>query len=168
MNSSVSTSLLKFIAVVLVILVLSSQAFADPKDKSPTGKKSSRPLLVLAKGKPVSFTKAVKPVLEAHCLQCHNDKSSFAGIKFHTRKQILDATKPDRPILIPGNARNSSFYLVTALPGYFSEAMPAQGHRLTDFEKDIIYRWIEQGAIWPEHIRLEAAKGTKIIKGGSL
>ena len=101
-------------------------------------------------------------------LDLGNDKSNFAGIKFHTRKQILDATKPNRPILIPGNARNSSFYLVTALPGYFVESMPAQGHKLTDEEKDKIYRWIEQGAKWPEGVRLEAAKGTKIIKEGGL
>ncbi len=153
--------------VILLSLTL-GQAYGDPNDPPPVNKKDSRPLLVLAKGKPVSFTKEVKPVLETHCLQCHNDKSNFAGIKFHTREQILEATKPNRPILLPGNARNSSFYLVTSLPGYFVEAMPAQGHRLTEDEKDIIYRWIEQGAKWPEGIRLDVAKGVELIKNGTL
>jgi len=155
-----------FTAIVVSLSLCHAQE--DPNEPTPVNKKDSRPLLVLAKGKPVSFTKEVKPVLETHCLKCHNDQSNFAGIKFHTREQILEATKPNRPILIPGNARNSSFYLVTSLPGYFVEAMPAQGHRLTEDEKDIIYRWIEQGAKWPEGIRLETAKGVEIIKNGTL
>ena len=142
--------------------------FSFGDEKKPSGGEKKNPIFVRAKGKKVDFEKDVKPVLETHCLQCHNEKSDFAGLKFHTRKMIIDATKIDRPILIPGNARNSSLYLVTALPKYFVEAMPAQGHQLSEEQKDKIYRWIQQGAKWPVDLRLEASPGTTIIKSGSL
>ena len=60
------------------------------------------------------------------------------------------------------------FYLVTALSKYFVEAMLAQGHRLSEEQEDKIYQWIEQGAKWPDKIRLEDPPGTTLIKDGSL
>ncbi|MDF1812210.1 MAG: cytochrome c [Verrucomicrobiales bacterium] len=131
-------------------------------------KKKREPLFVLAKGKKVDFVKEIKPIFEEHCMRCHHSKSQFTLLKLHTREQILAATTKDRPILIPGNARNNSLYLVTALPNYFVEAMPAQGHKLSDEEKDKIYRWINQGAKWPDNVILDVDPRVEIIKEGSL
>ena len=116
----------------------------------------------------IDFAKEIKPILESKCLICHHNKSNFTGLRFHTRKQILDASSDERPILIPGNPKKSTFYLVTTLPGYFVEAMPAGKHQLSEKEQDILFRWIEEGAEWPATTRLKPAPGADIVIDGVL
>lgn len=103
---------------------------------------------------PIDFVKDIKPILEAKCIACHFDKSPATNISFQTREQILDQTSPQRPILIPGDPEHSTLFLVTTLPEYFIEAMPASGHRLNEVETWKIYQWILEGAKWPKDAKL--------------
>ncbi|MFT5468993.1 MAG: hypothetical protein ACI8UO_004107 [Verrucomicrobiales bacterium] len=106
--------------------------------------------------KPIDFVSDIKPILEANCLKCHNDKSLMTSVSFETREQILKATTERRPILVPGDPEGSTLFLVTQLPDYFVEAMPADGHKLSDDTTWKIYRWILEGADWPDAVRLKA------------
>ena len=97
----------------------------------------------------IDFAKQVKPILVAKCLSCHHPGSEVTDISFASREGMLDASQ-DRPILVPGKPEKSTLFLVTVLPDYFVEAMPASGHKLTEEEKWNLYHWILQGAIWPK------------------
>lgn len=97
----------------------------------------------------VSFTKQIKPILVSKCLSCHHPGSEVTDISFASREGMLHASD-DRPILVPGEPEKSTLFLVTVLPEYFIEAMPASGHKLTEEEKWNLYHWILQGADWPK------------------
>ncbi len=99
---------------------------------------------------PVDFKKEVWPILESQCLRCHHEKTDVA-FSMESRKSILAASSGGRSILVPGNPEKSTLYLVTQLPEYFVEAMPADGHRLTEAQSTLLYRWILEGAPWPEN-----------------
>tara|TARA_R110002096_G_scaffold206192_10_gene392412 strand:+ start:34858 stop:35289 length:432 start_codon:yes stop_codon:yes gene_type:complete len=105
---------------------------------------------------PIDFQRQIQPILEAQCLHCHHANSEVA-FSMATRESILAATTPRRPILVPGKAEKSTFFLVTQLPDYFVEAMPADGHQLTEEQSTLVYRWIMEGAPWPDGVRLGAS-----------
>lgn len=103
----------------------------------------------------IDFVKDIQPILEANCVRCHNDGSMMTSVSFQTRKQIIAATSDKRPILIPGDPESSTMFLVTTLPEYFVEAMPAEGHKLNEVERWLLYRWILEGAVWPKEVKLQ-------------
>jgi uncharacterized membrane protein len=97
----------------------------------------------------VSFVDDVKPILQTHCIRCHNDETIMAGLNMMNREQIMKGS--DRgPILIPGQPDKSLLYEATLLPANESHSMPATGPKLTDPEREIVRKWIEEGAEWPE------------------
>jgi hypothetical protein len=101
----------------------------------------------------VDFVSDVAPVLQEKCVICHYDHAPLTGLSFQRRKNLL-AAGVGRPILVPGAPDKSTLFLVTVMPDYFVEAMPPAGHRLTDTEAAKLYRWISQGAEWPESVVL--------------
>lgn len=109
----------------------------------------------------INFEKKIKPILVGKCLSCHHPGSEVTDISFASREGMLDASV-DRPILVPGKPEKSTLFLVTVLPDYFVEAMPASGHQLTEEEKWDLYHWILQGAKWPKNSKeLKSAKKQK-------
>ncbi len=97
----------------------------------------------------INFATQIKPVLVEKCLSCHHPGSDKTDISFASREGMLKASV-DRPILVPGKPEKSTLFLVTVLPDYFVEAMPASGHKLSEEQKWELYHWIQQGADWPK------------------
>ena len=97
----------------------------------------------------IDFAKQIKPLLVGKCLPCHHPGSEVTDISFASLEGMLKASR-NRPILVPGKPEKSTLFLVTVLPDYFIEAMPASGHKLTEEEKWNLYHWILQGADWPK------------------
>jgi len=115
----------------------------------------------------INFAKKIKPILVGKCLSCHHPSSEVTDISFASREDMLEASK-DRPILVPGKPEKSTLFLVTVLPDYFVEAMPASGHKLSEEEKWDLYHWILQGAKWPKsEAELKSAKKKKkmVVRG---
>ncbi len=102
----------------------------------------------------ISFRNAIAPMLEERCVTCHYDQGPLTGLSFQRRSAMLDVEE-DRPILVPGDPEKSTLFLVTVMPDYFIEAMPPTGHRLSDREATNLYRWIKQGAEWPQDLVLK-------------
>lgn len=102
----------------------------------------------------VDFRKDVVPVLEKRCLGCHFDHAPLTALSFQRRKNMLEESN-GRPVLVPGDPQHSTLFLVTVMPDYFVEAMPAGGHKLSKQETDKLYHWIAAGAPWPEGLVLQ-------------
>ena len=99
----------------------------------------------------VSFEKEVKPILTTQCLPCHHSGTALSVYSLETREQAFTDGKYGPPI-VPGFPESSRvwFFLSTEHATKAAEdMMPSNGPRLTDEEKNRIYRWIEQGAHWP-------------------
>ena len=96
----------------------------------------------------VVFRKDIKPILEENCLKCHGDKEK-GELRLDSRDDALFGGESDGPAFVPGNPEES--LLIELVNSDDKEIyMPPKGNRLTQEEKDLLARWIKQGAPWEE------------------
>ena len=124
----------------------SSPEFFDPvwPDRVPSGQ--------------INFEQSVKPILESHCLECHNGShaAEFAGLNLETRNLAL-TTGRSAPVIIPGRPESSPLIMVLELNPHHEASMPAAQEKVEGVRLKILKKWIKQGAEWPEHVRLQAS-----------
>lgn len=96
---------------------------------------------------PVDFARDVVPVLERHCIRCHQPAVKKADISLAT---MADLAAND--YVIPGEP-DASYLLevVTARPGEKPQ-MPKEGPALSADEVTVLRNWIVTGARWPDSI----------------
>jgi hypothetical protein len=104
----------------------------------------------------VDFIFHVKPILSDRCFKCHgpDEAKVEAGLQLHIEEKAFAALgkNKDRHAIIKGDSKNSGM-----IQRIFSEdpddIMPPPESNLTlsDQEKEILKKWIEQGAEWKEH-----------------
>lgn len=96
----------------------------------------------------VSFTKEIKPLLEARCVNCHNAGALFGDLNLENR-ELAFKPRAKGAVITPGSPDKSPLFLVLTLPEGDRKAMPPTGHRISDEETALIKLWIAQGAEWP-------------------
>ena len=104
----------------------------------------------------VDFTFDVKPIISDRCFKCHGpDKNAIeGGLSLNTPEDAYKALgeKQDHFAIVPGSIEKSE--LVTRI---FSEdpnlkmPPPESNLELTEYEKAILQKWIEQGAEYKAH-----------------
>ena len=97
----------------------------------------------------VDFSEQIQPLLRRHCERCHGEKNDEGGLRLSHRADALGVADSEIPIVVPEHAAKSLLIrrLVDAEAG---ELMPLDGDPLTQQEVDLLRRWINQGATWPE------------------
>src|SRR5690554_509879 len=106
--------------------------------------------------KNIDFNIHVKPILSDKCFICHGpDEAKIeAGLQLHTQALAFTELKesPGKFALIPGNLNKSEVFhrIISEDPNY---VMPEPGSHLslTNREKAILIKWIEQGAGYEDH-----------------
>ncbi|MGH2621564.1 MAG: DUF1549 domain-containing protein, partial [Anaerolineales bacterium] len=101
----------------------------------------------------VDFQRVVRPILSNNCFQCHgpDQHTRLAGLRLDTREGAFAARKNGAPI-VPGDPRASLLYQRIMEANVARQMPPDYSHKaLTAEQKDILKRWIEQGAPWQEH-----------------
>jgi hypothetical protein len=102
----------------------------------------------------VDFNFHVRPILSDRCFACHgpDDRARKAGLRLDIREHALAKLESGRRAIVPG--RPGSSELVRRI--YSSDPklqMPEPSSHLTlsDVERGVLARWIEQGAEWQPH-----------------
>ena len=103
----------------------------------------------------IDFVKEVLPVLQDRCLKCHQypyiDKKSGklkkpkADLLLESAESIMKGAE-DGPVVVPGEAKESSLYTLIALPEDDDDIMPPKGDPLTPEQISAIKQWINDGA----------------------
>lgn len=101
----------------------------------------------------VDFVSEVKPLLELRCLECHNRHYVFAGLILETKRQAMKGGR-NGPVIVPGAVDQSLLYKVLLLGHDSPVAMPPTPERLAHEHEQILHDWIQQGANWPDNVRL--------------
>ncbi len=103
----------------------------------------------------VDFAQDIAPILEQKCMECHNPNRLEGDFSMATFDEIQAAGED---ILIPGNPDDSMLHWIT-LPLEDGEPpeMPEEGEPLTSEESELLAKWIEEGAIWPDEVVLKEA-----------
>ena len=99
--------------------------------------------------KPIDFVKDIKPILDAHCTDCHGLDEQESGLRLDAGT-LLRRGGDRGPIVVPGKSADS--LLIKVLMGKGDvEAMPQGQDRLSDKQIAMIGLWIDQGAKIPKN-----------------
>lgn len=90
----------------------------------------------------VDFNTQIKPLLEKHCMECHNaDGDSYP----------IEIKEDAFSHIVEGEPEESDMYLVMVTEDEEDLMPPADFERpLTDIQKELVKTWIAEGAEWPD------------------
>ena len=113
-----------------------------------------------ADSRAVDFEKDIKPLLETKCLGCHNPNIAKGDLVLSEKNLVVGA---ETELVVSGKPLHSDLFLaVTSDEPGGKPSMPEEGDPLTESETDLLKRWIESGAEWPDGLVLrEASKADK-------
>jgi formylglycine-generating enzyme required for sulfatase activity len=109
----------------------------------------------------IDFVKHIQPILEQNCLSCHNPEKAKGDLILSSKKEAFE-TGENAPNIVPFQLAKSAVYHSTTLAEDDEDLMPTKksGGPLMKAEIAMLKGWIEQGAVWPDDVKLKAkAKG---------
>lgn len=97
---------------------------------------------------PVDFNKQIRPIFKDRCYSCHGSKKQESGLRLDKRQEAMAGGDTGLAI-VPGDTSRGLLlkYVQSEDPELI---MPAKGDRLTRNQIDLLKRWIDEGAKWPE------------------
>lgn len=107
----------------------------------------------LLSGEPVGFNSHIRPILSDHCFACHgfDSGSREANLRLDTAEGAFEPKKNGAAI-VPGKPEDSLIWTrITSTDP--DDVMPPPDHlvKLDEGEKDLIHRWIKEGANYEKH-----------------
>lgn len=147
-STILSPLLLISCSAIVLLLIFPSSCKTDQVTSTTTIKK--------AIPDKIDFNFHVKPILSDRCFTCHgpDENARKENLRFDTQEGAFAALgkNKDHYAIIPNDVENS-----TLVQRIFSDdpedIMPTPESNLTlsNYEKEILKKWIEQGAEWKEH-----------------
>lgn len=97
----------------------------------------------------VAYFKEIRPLLEKRCYSCHQGAKAQGGLQIDDHTSMLKGGDAYGPAIVPGRVDESALIdRITTQDE--SEVMPPKGDRLSAKEIDLLKRWIQGGAVWPQ------------------
>ncbi len=90
----------------------------------------------------VDFVRDIQPILQTHCVGCHGPQKAMSQLR-------LDNNKSAARVIAPGNAKASRL-LHRVLGEDGEDRMPKGGAPLKPEQIELLRRWIDEGAVWPD------------------
>jgi len=116
-------------------------------------------LLPPAHAAPPVFEKDIRPILKAHCFDCHGEGEKLkGGVDLRLRRLMLKGGD-EGPVLVPGKPDKSPLYKMVQ-----SGEMPKREKKLTREQVEIIKQWIASGANTAHPEPAELAKGASVTE----
>ncbi|MEW6306003.1 MAG: PSD1 and planctomycete cytochrome C domain-containing protein [Verrucomicrobiota bacterium] len=100
----------------------------------------------------VDFERQVYPIFQKACFECHGAEKQKGKLRLDTREAAMKGGSSGGSI-VPGKAKESELYRRITLPAGHDDVMPNRGEPLSKAQTDLIGRWINEGARWPDGIK---------------
>ncbi len=98
--------------------------------------------------KPIDFEKQIRPIFISRCGACHGPKKQTSDLRLDARHGAFQGGVSGE-VIVPGKSGESElFRRVASLDP--DERMPPAGKALSKEEIELLRRWIDAGAKWPE------------------
>ena len=109
--------------------------------------------------KRVNFVKDIQPILEFNCVACHRDGHNKGGLRLDEKSLAFSGGETGAG-LVPGQPKKSLIYTAVAAETNDDKLMPplAKNGPLPKEDIQLLASWIEQGALWPDGLKLTAKK----------
>jgi len=104
----------------------------------------------------VDFSLHIKPILSDRCFKCHgpDENAIEAGLSLHTAEGAYKALgkRAERHAIVPGNVEQSELVkrIFSEDPGVLMPP-PEANLSLSEHEKELLKKWVAQGAEYKEH-----------------
>ncbi|MBI1913316.1 MAG: PSD1 domain-containing protein [Planctomycetes bacterium] len=111
------------------------------------------PLTTAADAK-IDYSRDIRPILANHCWSCHgsDEKTREAGLRLDTRDGALAPRKQRKPAVVAGDPAASTLIARIEAAKPSKRMPPAEANKpLNDRQKQLLRRWIEQGADYTQH-----------------
>ncbi len=107
----------------------------------------------------VEFTKEIKPILELNCVACHREGQAKGKLRLDV-KDLAFKGGENGPAIVPFDLKKSRAYVSTTLKADDDDVMPPakKGGPMSKDKIELLAGWIEQGAPWPDGVKLEPKK----------
>jgi mono/diheme cytochrome c family protein len=102
----------------------------------------------------VDFARDVQPIFRQYCIGCHGAALHQAGLRLDRRSDAMRGGTTSPGVIHPGDGR-SSFLYIKISSSQFGPQMPPTGP-LRPEQIEIIRRWIDDGAEWPDALAGDA------------
>lgn len=146
--------------IVPFLIVLAVKYFNTNAEYQPLAKtddvKGSNNLENIKLPDTVDFNFHIKPILSDRCFLCHgpDEGTREAGLRFDTEEGAFKALGEglNRHAIVPGDIEKSQLVKrITALEE--EKLMPPKTSNLSlsEYEKQLLIKWIKQGAVWKTH-----------------
>ncbi len=116
---------------------------------------------------PLDFNRDVQPILSENCYHCHGQdaKAREAGLRLD-RKEGAYRTLDGITVVKPGDPSNSDLIVRIFTDDKHDVMPPPKSHRsLTEAQKQLLKRWVEEGAPWGDHWAFVAPKRPAVPEG---
>ncbi|MFN0125988.1 MAG: DUF1553 domain-containing protein [Verrucomicrobiales bacterium] len=107
-----------------------------------------------AAGRAVVFNRDIKPILAEACLNCHgaDPGTRKAGLRLDTEDGLFQPGKDREAVVVKGQpARSPLWQRLTATDPDDVMPPPDAPKQLSPEDKEMLRRWIEEGATWQPH-----------------
>jgi formylglycine-generating enzyme required for sulfatase activity/cytochrome c551/c552 len=113
----------------------------------------------LTKVRRAEFTKEIKPILEMNCVACHHEGHAKGNLRLDV-KDLAFKGGDGGPGIVPFKPKDSKVFTTTTLPADHDDLMPPakKGGPMPKEKIELLQAWIEQGAPWPDGVKLEQKK----------
>ncbi|MCI0660837.1 MAG: PSD1 and planctomycete cytochrome C domain-containing protein [Acidobacteria bacterium] len=96
----------------------------------------------------IDFKREIEPIFARTCYQCHGPRNALGQLRLDVKALAMKGGLSG-PSIIPGNSKESR--LMQRILGEGDEMqMPMGGDPLKPAQIELIRKWIDQGAKWPE------------------
>lgn len=103
---------------------------------------------------PISFNRDIRPILSENCFQCHgpDERQRHGGLRLDQRDFAIAAAESGKTAIVPGNSAGSEL-LTRIHAAEVDQVMPppTSGKSLKPHQKELLKKWIEQGAPYQGH-----------------
>lgn len=105
-------------------------------------------------GEKVDFSRDVRPILSGYCFKCHgpDEGARKAKLRLDVREAAISPAKSGETAIVPGQPEKSEL-VARIFTGNEDDIMPPAGakHPLTPAQREILKRWIAEGAEYQPH-----------------
>jgi len=126
---------------------------------------------------PVGFNRDIRPILSDACFHCHGPDPGTrkAGLRLDTKEGFFAATAKRGPAVVAGDLGKSPLWQRLITTDADEVMPPPEAHKdLTPAQKEVVKRWILEGAQWqphwsflkPEKVALPLVKDAGWVRGG--
>jgi hypothetical protein len=139
----------RLMRITFATLAAATAALAFMPARAPAGVPASRTK--------INFNRDVRPILSDRCFACHGPDGNKrqSGLRLDLEKGLFDPLPKHtgKRAFVPGNVADSYAYqrIISKDPQEVMPPITATHLKLNQHEKDLIKRWVEEGAPWAEH-----------------